>query len=54
VETFIWGVNSGMTCHNTSCQHKITVCILVPGSSGDALRFQFFTTAPLVRIYPEK
>jgi len=26
-----------MTHHNTSCQHKITVCILVHGSGGDAL-----------------
>jgi len=36
-ETFIQGVYSAMTCHNMSCQHKITVCILVHGCSGDAL-----------------
>jgi len=30
-ETFIWGIYSGVTHHNTSCQHKITVHILVHG-----------------------
>jgi len=37
VGTFILGVYSGMTCHNMSCQHSITVHILVHGGSGDAL-----------------
>jgi len=36
-ETFILGVYSGVTQHDTSCQHRITVRILVTGSSGDAL-----------------
>jgi len=40
-ETFILGVYSGVTQHDTSCQHRITVRILVTGSGGeDALRIK--------------
>jgi len=47
-------VYSGMTCHNTSCQQKITVHILVTGSGGDALIFLMkFDSTPYIVDYSE-